>query len=151
MLAVDRWIAICEKRLGREVKDLVLTTCEVNRDYDGCRLDGEVHCVSKKVFKDTLERVYQREDAVRHEFRLMKNMTLTQFDMIFNQGLDSVIGVQTVYDNSRELAELPRTRNCKALANNEKGICTIVFKTIHWNKKREGCAGDVAPFTRLKV
>ena len=106
MLAVDRWIAICEKRLGREVKDLVLTTCEVNRDYDGCRLDGEVHCVSKKVFKDTLERVYQREDAVRHEFRLMKNMTLTQFDMIFNQGLDSVIGVQTVYDNSRELAEL---------------------------------------------
>jgi hypothetical protein len=61
MLAVDRWISIAEDHLGREIKDLVLTTCEVNKDYAGIKIDGSVHCATKKVLKDTLERVYDKE------------------------------------------------------------------------------------------
>ena len=110
LMAVDRWIEICERKLGHQVKDLVLTSCEVNRDYKGFKLDGEVHCLSVKVLKDTLERVYQKVDEIRQEFRIVKNMTLTQFDMMFNQGLDKILGVQTVADNAFELSELRKAQ-----------------------------------------
>jgi hypothetical protein len=106
MLAIDRWISIAEKHLGREINDLVLTTCEVNKDYAGLKIDGGVHCASKKVLRDVLERIYEKEEGVRHEYRLMKNMTLTEFDQIFDKGLDQILGVANNLDNQRELSEL---------------------------------------------
>jgi hypothetical protein len=106
MLAIDRWISIAEKRLGHEIGDLVLTTCEVNKDYAGLKIDGGVHCATKKVLKDVLERIYEKEEGVRHEYRLMKNMTLTQFDQIFDKGLDQILGVANNLDNQKELSEL---------------------------------------------
>jgi hypothetical protein len=36
----------------------------------------------------------------------MKNMTLTQFDQIFDKGLDQILGVASNMDNQKELCEL---------------------------------------------
>jgi len=106
LLAVNRWIDICEKRLGHEIGDLVLSVFELNKDYAGLKLEGGIHCVTKRVLLDTIERVYQKEDAVRHEYRINKKMTLTQFDQVFNSDSASMLGVQSNLDNQRQLNEL---------------------------------------------
>ena len=106
MLAIDRWLAIARGHLGREIKDLVLTTCEFNKDYAGLRFDGSVHCITTKVLKDTIERYYEKEDGIRHEFKVNKNMSLTQFDLLFDKGLNEINGVHSAADNQLEIKEL---------------------------------------------
>lgn len=95
-MAIDRWIAIVEKRLGRSVNDLVVSSAEFNNDYSG-RLDGEIHCVTKQVLKDTIERIYQKDDAtIRKEYKVNREMSVTKFETMFNNGtLDQVLGQQT--------------------------------------------------------
>lgn len=139
MLAIDRWLAIAETRLGREIKDLVLTSLEVNRDQAGIKLEGGVHCYSKKVLRDVLERVYEKEEGVRHEYRIAKNMTLTEFDQIFNKGLDQVLGVASNLDNQMQLQEVKEAQKFmnRRLLETQDSIRAIERKIVNQVQESE--------------
>jgi hypothetical protein len=92
LFAVDRWLEVARGRLGYDFKDLVLSSAEFNKDYAGLKIDGGFHCATKKVLRDTLERVYQKEEGVRHEFKVSKCFSLTQFEQFFDKGIDEVNG-----------------------------------------------------------
>lgn len=106
-LALYRWIDVVEKRLGYEIPELFVSTLEANRDYAGTRLDGDFHAISKRMFLDTIERIYQKEEnVVRSEAKISRPMTLTQVEEIFNKGSTGFLVAEQNLDNRRSLEDL---------------------------------------------
>jgi len=139
MLALDKWTDMAEKHLGREVKDIVLTVCEVNRDSPGIKLDGSLHCATRQVLKNVLERVYEKEDGLRQEFRIQKNFTIAQFDEMFTKTLDGVLGDTANYDSEEKLSGIEQTQKFanRRLLDMQGSIQAIEKKIISQSSNSE--------------
>lgn len=85
-LALSRFYDIVKERTEHEVDQVVLKTFEVNRDYAGIRLDG-FKCYTKKGLFGTIERIYQKDDLVRHEHKITKPMTIDEFTALVRGGV----------------------------------------------------------------
>jgi hypothetical protein len=97
LLAVQRWFDIAEARLGHSVGDLEITTFEQNKDYTGYRLDG-AQCVTKTGLFDVIERVYQKEEnVIRHEHKVTRSMSLTEFESLLQGGVPGYNATQATY------------------------------------------------------
>lgn len=131
-MAVDKWLSIAEKRLGREVsEELVVSSVEFNKDYLG-RLDGEIHCATRQDLKDTIERVYQKDDdLIRQELKLNSLMSVARLEKMFNSdGLNGVLGQQANNALEERLegierAMIYRAKNEEMSAENLKKIAPL--------------------------
>jgi len=110
LFALNRWFDIAESRLGRSLPEVELQTVEFNKDYQSLRLDGNVKCFTKKGLFDTIERIYQKEeDVVRHEHKISKSMTLTQFQSLLQGGVTGYNITQANFALMQKVNQLTET------------------------------------------
>ena len=101
MFALNRLFDIIEGRLGFELRDLDLTTFELNKDYANVRLDG-VACMTKKTLYGFIERTYQKEEnLVRREVKVSSPMSVNKFEEALDKGLVGLDSVQHFSELSR--------------------------------------------------
>lgn len=106
LFALHRCYDIMESRSGRKVENVVVKTFEVNRDYQGVRIDG-ANCYTVKGFFDVLERIYQKEDSVvRTEHKVTKDMTIDQFQALMRGGVTGYNVQQGLFALIQELREV---------------------------------------------
>ena len=84
--ALSRFYDIVKEKTDHEVDQVVLKTFEVNRDYAGIRLDG-FKCYTKQGLFGAVERIYQKDDLVRHEHKITKPMTIDEFTALVRGGV----------------------------------------------------------------
>lgn len=94
--ALHRFYDIFEERTGHSVENVTVKTFELNRDVGGVRLDL-VKCYTRKAFDDVLERVYQKGDVVRGEYKISRDMRVDEFQSLIMGGLSSYQSTQTSY------------------------------------------------------
>ena len=103
MFALNRLFDIIEGRLGFELRDLDLTTFEINKDYANVRLDG-VQCVTKRGLYGMIERTYQKEEnLVRREVKVSSPMSVNKFEEVLQKGLVGLEQVQHFAELSRSV------------------------------------------------
>lgn len=89
LFALNRFFDLVTERSGRRLENVVLKTFEVNRDYQGVRVDG-AKCYTVKGLFDVIERIYQKEDSVvRHEVKVTKSMSVDEFQSLIQGGISS--------------------------------------------------------------
>jgi len=115
LLAIQRWMDMAEKRLGRPLPEPLELLCfEVNKDYSGLRLDG-VQCVTKKDLMGIIERTYQKEEGViRHEHKVNQSMSLQQFESLIQGG---VVGYSMTQLNYQLLQRVDRLTEALKFTN----------------------------------
>lgn len=86
LLAMDKGFGIVRAKLGRDLENIQLKTFELNRDYLGVRVDRAT-CVTRVGLYDMVERVYQKEEGVRHEWKISKSMPLNEFEALLQGGV----------------------------------------------------------------
>lgn len=78
--AISRVYDLMEEKTNHEVENVIVKTFEVNRDYDGVRLDGGLKCYTKKSLFGALFRVYQKDPTkVRVEQKVSYPMPVDYF------------------------------------------------------------------------
>ncbi len=107
--AIKRCVEIAEGRLGHKIGELVLKTLEANKDFVGCRLDG-VTCLTVQGLSDTIERVYQKADGVRHEAKISKSMGLAELESLFQGGIAQYNVTQANFVMIQELRKVVETQ-----------------------------------------
>jgi hypothetical protein len=108
-LALHRWFDVVEGRLGFGLRDVVVTSFELNRDFAGLRLDG-VKCVTVKGLFGVIERIYQKEEnVVRFEHKVSKPMSVNAFEAFFSSGAGGFDSKQALYELKREVASQDKT------------------------------------------
>lgn len=112
MLAIDKWSSIAETRLGHPLGAFELTRLEVNRDDLGGCLDGSVHCATREIFKEAIiERVYEKEDCLRQEYCVRKNLTPQQLEQsLFVKGIDNFLVSVAGHEQDRKLSGIEKTQ-----------------------------------------
>jgi hypothetical protein len=100
LFAVHRWIDIAEDRLGHSLPEtLSITSFEQNRDFVGCRLDGNFRCVTKEGLFGVIERVYQKEEnVVRVEHKVSKSMSFSEFESLLQGGVTGYNATQLTFN-----------------------------------------------------
>ena len=84
--ALSRFYDIVKERTSHDVEQVVVKTFEVNRDYAGIRLDG-FKCYTRKGLFGAIERIYQKDELVRHEHKITKPMTIDEFTALVRGGV----------------------------------------------------------------
>jgi len=112
MLAIDKWVEIAESKLGGfKLTDFWLTRLEVNRDEAGMSFDTTLHCATRDVLKDFIvERVYEKEDCLRQEYCIRKDMTVKDLDNLFTQGIDNFMASAVGHEQNRKLSGIEKTQ-----------------------------------------
>jgi len=106
VFAIQRCYDLMEGRTGRKVENIVVKTFEVNRDYQGVRIDG-VKCYTVKGFFDVLERIYQKEaSVVRTEHKVTKDMTVDQFQALMHGGVTGFNVTQALFALTQDVKRL---------------------------------------------
>lgn len=105
LLAVDRFVDVVKSRTGRVVESVVVRTVEINRDYLGVHLK-DVQCITRKRLGDVLERIYQKEDCVRHEFKISRDMSVDELLALVQAGASSYDLQQGVFMIDQRLENL---------------------------------------------
>jgi len=109
VFAIQRCYDIMEGRTGYKVENVVLKTFEVNRDYQGVRIDG-AKCYTCKGLFDVIERIYQKEDdVVRHEVKVTKAMGVDEFQSLIQGGVSAFNLQQGVFMMMQKLEKLSET------------------------------------------
>jgi len=110
LFALDRVFELWDEKFGVCVEnDVLLKTFEVNRDYQGVRIDGP-SCYTKKGLFGVIERIYQKEDdVVRHEFKVDKDMTIGQFQGLIQGGVSTFNLQQGLFMLVEEINGLKKT------------------------------------------
>jgi len=135
LLALHRGFDIVRLRLGVELEDIVLKTFELNRDFVGVRLDRS-QCITRKGLFDMVERIYQREDCVRHEFKVSRDVSLTEFESLLQGGVSSYNVTQSSFaliQEVRKLAEAIKSTN-QYLSDQSK----ILEGVVNWIYRENG-------------
>ena len=106
LLALNRWIDVAQEKLGRNLEKIEVKGFEFNRDYLGVSLTGFT-CFSVKGLFGFIERVYQKgEDIVRHEVKVNRKVSLTEFDSLLEGGLVAFGGAQAFYYLTKRVEDL---------------------------------------------
>lgn len=103
--AVNRFYDLFEERTGRVVEDVTVKTFEANRDVAGVRLDL-VKCYTRREFDQVLERIYQKGDVVRGEYKVSKEMSVEQFQNLLQGGLSQYQATQAQFQTIQEVRKL---------------------------------------------
>lgn len=132
LLALHRGFDIVKAKLGKDIDDVTVRTFEANRDYAGVRLDRE-QCLTKKGLFDVIERIYQKEDVVRHEFKVAKEMSLTEFEALLQGGVSSYNITQANYaliQEVRKLADALKMTNSQLLEQSRvlEGVVKWIYR-----------------------
>lgn len=78
-----------KEKLGiQELPVLMIKSIEFNNDLQGIRMDG-INAVTWNDFKGVLEKVYNKEDKLRHEFKVSLPVEAESIIHLLRQGLDS--------------------------------------------------------------
>lgn len=103
VFALNHCYDLMRQRTGHVVENVVVKTFEVNRDYQGVRIDG-VKCYTVKGLFDVLERIYQKEDSVvRTEHKVTKDMTIDEFQVLMQGGVTGYNLQQAVFALAQEV------------------------------------------------
>ena len=106
VFALHRCYDIMQKRTGRPVENVTVKTFEVNRDFQGVRIDG-AKCYTVKGLFDVLERIYQKEESVvRTEHKVTKSMTVDEFQALMQGGVTGFNLQQAVFALTQQVREL---------------------------------------------
>ena len=106
VFAIQRCYDLIEGRTGRRVENVVVKTFEVNRDYQGVRLDG-AKCYTVKGFFDVLERIYQKEaSVVRTEHKVTKPMKVDEFQALMRGGVTGFNVTQALFALTQDVKRL---------------------------------------------
>jgi hypothetical protein len=107
LLAMHRWFDLVEGKLGYSPQEYLLQSFEVNKDYEGIRLDGGLKCITKKGLFDVIERTYQKEEnVVRHEHKVSKSMTVNEFEALLQGGVPTFNVVQSNFAVMKQVEAL---------------------------------------------
>lgn len=135
MLALDKWRQMAEAHLGRSIKEgFFLTRCEINRDAMGASFDGSLHCATLDVLKDVIvQRVYEKEDCLRQEYCVRKNMSPQQLDNLFLQGMDNFLASAAGHEQDRKLSGIEKAQKTMvgSLIDQKASIQAIQHKIIN--------------------
>jgi len=114
--AIHRFLDIVKERTGRVLDNFVVKTFEANRDYSGVRIDGLVKCYTLKGLFGVIERIYQKDDKVRHEFKVDNEMSLESFQSLISGGISTYNFQQAIFmliQNNNRLIETIKFQNEK--------------------------------------
>ena len=107
--ALSRFYDIVKEKTSHELDDVVVKTFEMNRDYAGVRLDG-FKCYTKKGLFGVIERIYQKDDLVRHEHKITKPMTIDEFTALMRGGVTEYNLQQGLFMVVQEVKALTETQ-----------------------------------------
>lgn len=142
LLAIQRCFDIARVRLGKDLEQVTIKTFEANRDYLGVRLD-RAQCLTRQGLLDTIERIYQKEDVVRHEFKVTKDMTLTEFEALLKGGVTAYNVTQSSFaliQEVRKLAEALKGTNDQLLHQGK--VLDAILGWIYKNNDNGGKNDD---------
>ena len=89
LFAIKRLLDLVESRKGSMVDVVTLKTFEVNRDFQGVRIDG-CKCYTRMGLFGVIERIYQKDEfTVRAEQKISKEMTVDEFTSLIHGGVTS--------------------------------------------------------------
>lgn len=109
LFALNRFSDVVYERTGRRLENVVLKTFEVNRDYQGVRIDG-AKCYTLKGLFGVIERIYQKEeDTVRHEVKVSKPMSVDEFQSLIQGGISAYNLQQGLFMLMQEIKGLKET------------------------------------------
>ena len=106
MLALNRWLDIADKKLGFALNDISITTFELNRDHVGHKIDGDIHCITRSNLFGAIERIYEKEDCVRHEYKVMVPSSVAEFEKTLKNGFQLGGGAQNQIETQRSINQL---------------------------------------------
>jgi len=88
LFALQRFFDIVKERSGHDLDVVTVKTMESNRDFQGVRIDGAIHCLTRKGLFGVIERIYQKEESVvRVEQKTVKPMRLEEFEALLHGGV----------------------------------------------------------------
>lgn len=109
LFALNRFSDAVYERTGRRLENVVLKTFEVNRDYQGVRIDG-AKCYTLKGLFGVIERIYQKEeDTIRHEVKVSKPMSVDEFQSLIQGGVSAYNLQQGLFMLMQEIKGLKET------------------------------------------
>jgi hypothetical protein len=129
LLALHRGFDIVKCKLGKDLEQIELKTFELNRDYLGVRVDRPT-CITRVGLYDMVERVYQKEEGVRHEWKVNKSMSLLEFESLLQGGVSSYNITQANFvlvQEVRKLAEALKYTNAQLLQQSK-----ILESLLNW-------------------
>ena len=88
------------------VDKLVLKTFEVNRDFQGTRIDG-AKCYTRMGLFGVIERIYQKDEfTVRAEQKVSNKMSVDEFTSLIRGGVTSYNMTQGLFMLVKKIDEL---------------------------------------------
>ena len=97
LFGVKRLLDIVESRQGSPVDQLTLRTFEVNRDFQGTRIDG-AKCYTRTGLFGVIERIYQKDEStVRIEQKISRKMKVDEFTALLRGGVQSYNLTQALF------------------------------------------------------
>lgn len=106
LFAIKRLLDVAESRKGCMVGEVVLKTFEVNRDFQGVRIDGAKTYTRMGLF-DVIERIYQKDEhTVRAEQKISKSMKVDDFVALIHGGVTSYNLTQGQFMLVKKIEEL---------------------------------------------
>lgn len=78
-----------ERAVGYEVdheEDVMVSSCEFNKDHFGVRLDGINSVTLRDLYEGVEEKLYQRDESIRHETRILRSLTLEDLSNLVAKG-----------------------------------------------------------------
>jgi len=135
LFALQRCYDIMQKRTGRPVENVTVKTFEMNRDYQGVRIDSKEYaqCYTVKGLYDMLERIYQKEDTVvRTEQKITKSLSISEFEALMRGGVTGFNLQQAVFALTQQVRELTEAQKF----TNEKMVQILRIQEALLNKLR---------------
>lgn len=107
LFALNRWLDIVKQKTGHDLQSFEVRTCEISRDFEKIRLDGDFKCLTRKSLFGVIERIYQKEeDVVRHEFKTSKSINLIEFESLLKGGASNYNLTQGLFMVVQEVKKL---------------------------------------------
>lgn len=129
LLALDKAFGIVRSRIGKDLEHVCLKTFELNRDFLGVRVDRPT-CITRVGLYDMVERVYQKAEGVRHEWKISKEMPIAEFEALLRGGVTSYNIMQA---NFALVQEVKKLGEALKMTNNQLLQQSKVLEGIlHW-------------------
>lgn len=135
LLALDKGFGIVKSRLGKDLEHICLKTFELNRDFLGVRVDRAT-CITRKGLYDMVERVYQKQEGVRHEWKISKEMPLAEFEALLQGGVTSYNLMQANFALVQEVKKLTEAQKMTNEQLQSQG--RVLNALLDWFYKHNG-------------
>lgn len=134
VFALNRFYDLVKARTNHDLETVLVKTFEMNRDYQGVRLDG-VKCYTKKGLFDVLERLYQKEEnLVRQEYKVSTPMKVDEFMSLIQGGVSSYNmqqGLFMLVQEQKQLVDAVKSNNWQILK-----VTEVMQKIVERGKQK---------------